>query len=359
MGQGTSSDTPLKDLQTIEQQWSVANSATVSNDNGFGYFSAVCWFFGRTISEGLDNKVPLGLISNNWGGTSVEQWSTNEALYECNRTNEKQGNLYNSMIHPYTVGPMALTGFAWYQGEANVKSRASANDYACLFSAMIKAWRKAFQSAPDAYFGFVQLSTWCLSDPMAIPEMREAQMAALVRVPGKIGYATNADYGAGCDIHPPTKQPCGVRLGNSALALQYNRTDIKWRSPSYISASATMMGIAARVVVDLADVGDNGLLITYPHNHLDGTFNCTAQEPGTCAWASVRLTKEGWVNATVTISEGRRMVLIAAVTQPGQNVIGSAYGWGSVPMLNVYDARTDLPVLPWNRSLSVFARGSF
>jgi sialate O-acetylesterase len=359
VGQGTSSDTPLKDLQTIEQQWSVANSATVSNDNGFGYFSAVCWFFGRTISEGLDNKVPLGLISNNWGGTSVEQWSTNEALYECNRTNEKQGNLYNSMIHPYTIGPMALTGFAWYQGEANVKSRASANDYACLFSAMIKAWRKTFQSAPDAYFGFVQLSTWCLSDPMAIPEMREAQMAALVRVPGKIGYATNADYGAGCDIHPPTKQPCGIRLGNSALALQYNRTDIKWRSPSYISANATMMGIAARVVVDLADVGDNGLLITYPHNHLDGTFNCTAQEPGTCAWASVRLTKEGWVNATVTISEGRRMVLIAAVTQPGQNVIGSAYGWGSVPMLNVYDARTDLPVLPWNRSLSVFARESF
>jgi hypothetical protein len=50
------------------------------------------------------------------------------------------------------------------------------------------------------------------------------------------------------------------------------------------------------------------------------------------------------------------MVLIAVVTQPGQHVIGSAYGWGSVPMLNVYDARTNLPVLPWNRSvISVFA----
>lgn len=259
------------------------------------------------------------------------------------------------MIHPYTIGPMAVTGFAWYQGEANVYSQTSANDYACLFSAMIQAWRKAFQTAPDAYFGFVQLSTWCLSNPLAIPEMREAQMTALGRVPGKIGYATNADYGAGCNIHPPTKQSCGIRLGNSALVLQYNKTDIEWRSPSYTSASATMMGIAARVVVNLADVSDSVLFTTYPHNQLDGTFNCTAQEPGTCAWASVLLTKEGWVNATITILEGKRMVLIAAVTQPGQNVVGSAYGWGSVPMLNVYDARTDLPVLPWNRSVSAFA----
>jgi hypothetical protein len=27
------------------------------------------------------------------------------------------GDHYNAMVHPFTVGPMALSGFAWYQGE--------------------------------------------------------------------------------------------------------------------------------------------------------------------------------------------------------------------------------------------------
>jgi hypothetical protein len=177
-------------------------------------------------------------------------------------------------------------------------------------------------------------------------------MAALLEVSGKIGYATNADYGAGCNVHPPNKKPCGIRLGNSALALQYNKTDIQWKSPSYSFASAGIDGEEARVAVDLADVSDDGLLTIYPHNQLAGTFNCTAQEPGTCAWASIHLSHEGWVNATI-VTEGEQLVLTATVTTSGQNVIGSAYGWGSVPMLSVYDAQTNLPVLPWNKSVSL------
>ena len=59
------------------------------------------------------------------------------------------------MINPYVQGPMKLTGFTWYQGEANTANQATANQYACLFPAMIQAWRKKFQ-VPDAYFGFVQ-----------------------------------------------------------------------------------------------------------------------------------------------------------------------------------------------------------
>jgi hypothetical protein len=222
---------------------------------------------------------------------------------------------------------------------------------------MIRAWRNTFQTSPDAYFGFVQLSTWSPPNPLAVPEIREAQMVALlVGVSGKVGYATNADHGAGCNVHPPTKQPCGIRLGNSALALQYNKTDIQWKSPSYAFASADIGEREASVAVDLADVSDDGLFTIYPHNQLAGTFNCTAQEPGTCAWASIHLSHEGWVNATV-VAQGKRLLLTVRVTEPGQNVIGSAYGWGSVPMLSVYDARTNLPLLPWNKSVSAFAAG--
>lgn len=51
VGQGTSSTTPLTDLKTVEQTWEVASNASVTAGGGWGYFSAVCWFFGKQVSE--------------------------------------------------------------------------------------------------------------------------------------------------------------------------------------------------------------------------------------------------------------------------------------------------------------------
>ena len=122
---------------------------------------------------------------------------------------------------PYPRTP-ALTGFTWYQGEANTGSQGSADQYACrefegiydfsisifpshpcspfsfisVFPSMITSWRTAFAN-PSAYFGFIQLSTWCVSpDFVAIPEMRVAQLAAADLT--LVGYGVNADHGAGC-----------------------------------------------------------------------------------------------------------------------------------------------------------------
>ena len=66
--------------------------------------------------------------------------------------------------------------------------------------------------------------------------LSEAQMAALA-LPN-VGWATNADHGDGCYIHPHNKRPCGTRLGNSALAIVYNKS-LAWKSPTYSSAAAT------------------------------------------------------------------------------------------------------------------------
>lgn len=41
-------------------------------------FSAVAYFFGRAIH--LEQGVPIGLISTNWGGTNVETWTSTERL---------------------------------------------------------------------------------------------------------------------------------------------------------------------------------------------------------------------------------------------------------------------------------------
>ena len=37
-----------------------------------------------------------------------------------------------------------------------------------------------------------------------------------------------------------------------------------------------------------------------------------------------------------------------AVARPS---VASAYGWGSVPMMSLYDAETDLPVIGWNETV--------
>jgi hypothetical protein len=87
--------------------------------------------------------------------------------------------------HPYPAAPANR-----YQGEANTKDEASADAYACLFPSMIQSWRANFGLPLDAYFGFVQLSTWAVPGD-AIPLMRQAQMAA-VTLQGA-GYALNAD----------------------------------------------------------------------------------------------------------------------------------------------------------------------
>lgn len=295
---GTTTPAPLGYLHTIEQNWTKASNATVAAGGTFGVFSAVCFVFGRTIHDGLGGHVPVGLVSSNWPGTTVEEWAPPAAFHACGRTDARGGGLFNGMVAPFAVGPMAVAGFSWYQGESNVQPdntttgrNDAADRYACLFPAMIAQWRFAFR-VPDAFFGFVQLATWCEGGG-GIPAMRgqliqgsrpehSRQGASGTRgtkgsrgsrgqagagsvsvtsaggVPGadnrgvvvtgtgqmaamrlaRVGYGTNADHGMGCGIHPRDKQFVAMRLGNAALAIQHGH-DRAWRSPSYANATAT------------------------------------------------------------------------------------------------------------------------
>ncbi len=56
----------------VDAKWQDCGPQTV------GDFSAVAYFFGRDLQQQL--KVPVGLISTNYGGTPAEAWTSHPAL---------------------------------------------------------------------------------------------------------------------------------------------------------------------------------------------------------------------------------------------------------------------------------------
>lgn len=174
--------------------------------------------------------------------------------------------------------------------------------------------------------------------------------------------ATNADHGFGCNVHPPPKQFCGKRLAKSALALQYGQCET-WKSPSYGKVTTSVVAnspihVSHVAVIDLVDVTAEGLYsLDNPYNSLNGTFDCEKQLVGTCAWASVKMAQAGWVNATLSIQVPNQVVFTAISDSEGNllskddTIKETAYGWGSVPMMTLYDAGSALPVLPWKEEV--------
>ncbi len=214
--------------------WSDCNPRSVPG------FSAVAYFFGRTLHQEL--KVPVGLINSSWGGTICEAWASREGLEgdddfkpildraaNFNPNNPNQACvLYNGMVRP--IVPFAIRGAIWYQGESNAGRAAQ---YKKLFPAMIRDWRKQWGQG-DFPFLFVQLAPFRYggANPQMLPEAWEAQLQTL-SLPNT-GMAVTTDIGDIRDIHPKNKQEVGRRLALWALAKTYGK-DVAYSGPLYDS----------------------------------------------------------------------------------------------------------------------------
>ena len=270
---------------------------------------------------------------------------------------------------PKNFGPWALPSgqFPWIGAN---------NNYSCTQTAMIQQWRSMFK-IPNAFFAAVQLSTWVsrsargdkggreAMQPQLLAELRDQQLVSGAKLQN-FALVTNADYGAGGNIHPPYKQHVGERLANAAMAIVYNQ-HINWRSPTFKSATAgTKLG---EMTIALNDVEAAGLTLKPAFNAHTATVgthsdNCTALNaitPGTCAWASIQFddAKKSWVNATVGLTSDKKSITLTAPPPVGaSSPIATSMGWGSIPMMVVYRADMQgedgqLPVLPWNRTVEL------
>jgi sialate O-acetylesterase len=236
-------------------------------------FTAVGYYFARRVHR--ETGVPIGLLRSCVGGTGIELWMSQETLlntpalepYAKQMRESLAGyqrdlagalpalqqwlasasaarhtgqtlpmppawpefpfgeraqrprcvTLHNGMIAP--LGPFALRGALWYQGESNAGDRL----YLEKKRALLADWRKWFGD-PELPFYYVLLAAWqkpnnnpAHTDDWAI--VREQQLRCLT-LPNT-GMASALDVGDADDIHPKNKADVGERLALWALAKDY------------------------------------------------------------------------------------------------------------------------------------------
>jgi len=340
------------DIDT-EDGWQASTPESARN------FSAVAWYFAREIEQ--RERVPVGVIESNWGGTVVEAWTRLAALGEDaalnplfasrgrmiaqvpeNLLEDKRlarlqaeakaegkpipeapwrpdpaswgpGNLWNGMIAPLT--PFAIRGVIWYQGESNSKlDRAPL--YSRILRTLIEDWRHEW-GIGDFPFLFVQISNYKSDETEDWAALREQQLQTLAL--RNTAMAVTIDIGNPDDVHPTDKVDVGLRLARAARVLIYGEA-IEDSGP--IFRQATPEGSGLRLWFDHAKGlnAKGGEVTGFEVAGADGKFYPAAAK-----------------------IEGETIVVTSAsVPQP----VAARYGWANSPQCNLFNGE-GLPASPF------------
>ena len=208
---------------------------------------------------------------------------------------------YNAMIAP--LGPVALKGAAWYQGESD----AGIPGYDTRLTALMAGWRKQF--SPDMRFLIVQLANYGAPQSAPAPsqwaDLREEQREAVVH-DANAELVTAVDLGERTQIHPANKEELGTRLALAAQGIAL---------PKPVKAVREV----GAVRVTFAGV-DGGLHAWSAQGPI--AFELCGQAQDTCRYAAAR-------------TEGDDVVL----TSDGKPATRVRYAWADSPVVNTYDAR--------------------
>jgi sialate O-acetylesterase len=227
--------------------------------------------------------------------------------------------LYNGMIAP--LGPIAVKGIVWYQGESNVGDPGS---YGKFLKALIASWRQRF--GEDAAFLNVQLPN--CGAPVAAPDdsywarLREQQRLVANKTPNG-GLAVTIDIGQRDNVHPTDKQNVGKRLALIARKVVYGQ-DVVADGPRPVSAARQSRSV--RIVFDQN-------LTVYESNRPLGFQLCDKADK--CRFADAR-------------ADGNAVVLDAAAVPAAAKV---RFCWADSPICNVYNA-AGLPAIPFEIAIA-------
>jgi sialate O-acetylesterase len=335
-------------LQDQDATWEICTPDTAAS------FSSVAYFFARDIQH--DQKVPVGVVEADWGGTPAESWTSLDTLgndaalmpvfaaraAEMDKQADVEAikaryaredaaakaagrqpeahpwqapvepwaaaSLYNGMIAPVT--PLAIRGVIWYQGEANTDLE-RAPLYQRLFSAMIGDWRRQFAQG-DFPFLFVQISSYNSSPEEHWGMLRDAQRRTLSVT--NTAMAVTLDVGDHDNVHPADKQTVGHRLALAARDVSYGE-NVHHSGPLF--RQATTEGAGMRV-------------------YFTGTDGKLATRGGTLEGFELAGADHHFVPATAKIDADGATVTVTSsqVTAP----LYVRYAWPNAPDATLMDA---------------------
>lgn len=220
------------------------------------------------------------------------------------------GTIYNAMIAP--LGPLSLSGVAWYQGEADV----GIDGYDARLAAMMASWRRQFRN-PRLPFLVVGLAAF--GKPAAAPtasgwaELQDDQRLAASRDRSAM-LVPALDVGERDDVHPPNKQEVGRRLALAARSMVYKDS----------RGLTAPVPVAARRIATGVQVDFSRALRTLSGDRPLG-FEVCAQTQDSCRYADARVAG----NSVTLAGDGR----------PATRV---RYAWSDFAIVNLY--ADDLPV---------------
>ncbi len=291
---------PFISQKACDTPWKIAGG-TVGRE-----LSTVAYTFAKRVSE--QENVPVGIISCNWGGSSVYFWIPRKDLLEDATTYPYVKEHFESIdsmkpedyrpsnkayiddmelrgpTHPIgqgyqfvdhyanpelfsryggtnetmfqTLCPFGVKGVLWYQGESDTFETDFAYDrYMAGMRLLRKTWMRDLQDDTLVFittvlpmYGFEDKRNYCYIRQALIDFEKENENV----------YAINAvDCGEKNNIHPFEKQAIGERIAGCALAECYGH-DILWRFPAFKEAYIK----EGRVYVEFTNVygdliGDN------------------------------------------------------------------------------------------------------
>ncbi len=296
--------------------------------------SAAAYFFAKELQNSLN--VPVGIISSSWGGTPIESWIPKNAYRwssfyadernRCLENNETPGRCYDKMIAPLV--PLALRGFLWYQGEANL-IWGETDIYEEKMTTLIDRWRKVFGDA-DLPFYYVQLSPYAYSHRRKdrsmktiddLPRFWQAQTACL-KIPNT-GMVVTTDLPEDLyDIHPSYKWTVGERLSKWALHHTYGKKQIAYSGPSFKSM----------------DIQGNRIVLSFDHTE-NGLMTRDGKSP---SYFSVMKTNGRFVEVTARIENNRVVLEMEGLARPA----AVRFAWDEAAQPNLVN-REGLPAVPF------------
>lgn len=203
-------------------------------------FSAVGYFFARTLSDLLD--VPVGIINCSWGGSCVEGWLPKDTLltYPDGLTPAGDGDymakmvMFNGMLSP--LAGYTVKGFLWNQGESNMWREC---EYIERFQTMARLWRKMWRQPNDALpFYTVELPPYWYDDENGECGARfRAAQHLIAKQLENCGCVCTNDLVYGYEpkqIHGTKKLEIGQRLAYMAATRDYGFKGIEAEAPEFL-----------------------------------------------------------------------------------------------------------------------------